>query len=218
MQTKMKLHLFVRTILILTCFLTSCICIHATPITTEIYTNNNNKAMDQSSRMGYHSKLTEQDSSYRRTLRRGQKYRIPKLLSGDLHPAPILSPLPLISTSDSTTAHNMDTSMNNDCLEEESQMIIELWSDQNGHETSWQLSDTSTGGILMSERILKPFQLYAIKKCLSKGRCYKFRIEDVAGDGICCDHGKGSYRIYTDAELQGSGGEFKNADAKVFCI
>ncbi len=36
------------------------------------------------------------------------------------------------------------------------------------------------------------------EKCLPEDACYKFDLFDQTGDGICCDTGRGYYRVFWD--------------------
>jgi len=45
---------------------------------------------------------------------------------------------------------------------------------------------------------------------------FQFSILDTFGDGLCCSHGSGSYKVYMDNDLQISGGEFGESEAFFF--
>jgi len=54
--------------------------------------------------------------------------------------------------------------------------------------------------------------------CLTDG-CYNLTINDVYGDGICCQYGNGSYTI-TDGSgnVLGNGGSFASSETTAFCL
>ena len=55
-------------------------------------------------------------------------------------------------------------------------------------------------------------------KCLPI-ECYEFIIDDSAGDGICCDYGKGSYQVInSDKEVLVSGDIFGSHEVKTICL
>ena len=130
--------------------------------------------------------------------------------NNDDSPSAVVMPIPSTEPSISQTSL--------ECLDnEEFELNIEIHTDQYGQETSWQLSNP-TGMVLLSESDLDPLKLYTIQKCLPRGSCYEFRMEDVAGDGMCCDYGPGAFRIYVDNELQDSGGQFQFVESKFICV
>lgn len=45
--------------------------------------------------------------------------------------------------------------------------------------------------------------------CIPHGYTFQFYINDNYGDGMCCDHGEGSYSISVDGEVQKTGGDFE---------
>lgn len=100
-------------------------------------------------------------------------------------------------------------------------MTMYLTLDNYGSDVTWELQN-ETGTTLYSggpyedgtagTQVIGSF-------CLTNG-CYTFIIEDLFGDGICCDHGEGGYIIQIDggeiyAESDGQY-EFENVD--VFCL
>ena len=50
------------------------------------------------------------------------------------------------------------------------------------------------------KKINKRNALFTKYKCLNKNKCYKFVMNDVNGDGICCSHGAGKYSLTFDDE------------------
>lgn len=49
--------------------------------------------------------------------------------------------------------------------------------------------------------------------CLFANECYQFTIYDSFGDGVCCGYGIGSYALYLEGVLVGSGGEFGSSES-----
>ena len=65
---------------------------------------------------------------------------------------------------------------------------------------------------------------YSESICLEEGE-YRFRIYDdwiyddwPTYDGICCDHGEGSYNVTVDGTLIVEGGEFGYAERTTFSL
>ena len=56
---------------------------------------------------------------------------------------------------------------------------------------------------------------YIEEGCIPYGG-YQFTIYDSYGDGICCLVGEGSYSLYVDDELIGSGGDFGYSESHLF--
>ncbi len=101
----------------------------------------------------------------------------------------------------------------------QNEFILELDMDDNGHETSWEVLDANgdvaaRGGPYPDVSI----GINVIEKiCLLDG-CYKLRVLDSGGDGMCCDNGNGSY-TFTDqfgVELA-TGGDFNYQSETNFC-
>eukprot|EP00804_Cyclotella_cryptica_P028153 CCRYP_011028-RA/>CCRYP_011028-RA protein AED:0.13 eAED:0.13 QI:434/1/0.6/1/0.5/0.4/5/3085/1111 len=53
-------------------------------------------------------------------------------------------------------------------------------------------------------------------ECLLKKECYEFTIHDTGGDGICCDHGEGSYEVYFEGKQVKKGGAYYDAETTEF--
>ena len=89
------------------------------------------------------------------------------------------------------------------CAPDASQLImkLELTFDRFPDETRWDIETSNTviarGGY---EQEYSQFveETISFAQCFDKSRCYKFTIRDKLGDGICCDHGEGSYLLSVD--------------------
>jgi hypothetical protein len=103
---------------------------------------------------------------------------------------------------------------------------LELGIDYYGEETSWELKETKSDIIIADEGEAKyisnmEFVEPNIDKgsyCLEEGVCYTFKIQDIFGDGICCDFGYGYYRGILDGITIFEGGEFLKEEIKSFCV
>jgi len=76
-------------------------------------------------------------------------------------------------------------------------------------ETSWLVENTELGDIIAegNNKDLIPGEPVEWVECVNnRNGCYEFTINDSGGDGMCCEHGNGSYKIsYDGVELkQGS--------------
>lgn len=95
-------------------------------------------------------------------------------------------------------------------------VIIRLRTDGYGTETSWIVTDKG-GKVVAGGNGFESNKDYTFTYCLPAG-CYKFSIADAYNDGICCKYGNGSYSVEVNGKVVASGGEFKKADVKDFCI
>ena len=80
-------------------------------------------------------------------------------------------------------------------------------------DTSWKIIDRDSGTTIISRDGFPSNETIEFKEYLSardepcdtEHRCYDFIIEDYWDDGICCEQGKGTYSVWLDDELKGSG-------------
>lgn len=56
---------------------------------------------------------------------------------------------------------------------------------------------------------------YKYEYCLDNAQ-FKFTIRDAFRDGLCCDHGRGGYRVSVNGNDMASGGEFGAEEVRVF--
>merc|ERR1711862_497094 len=59
--------------------------------------------------------------------------------------------------------------------------------------------------------------LYFDDKCLQNGS-YTFSIFDSGSNGICCDRGKGYFKVFVDDDMIAKGGEFKTEENIPFTV
>lgn len=102
------------------------------------------------------------------------------------------------------------------------QIKIIVKTDYFGSETTWQLKDDS-GAIIATggpypDGVIK----YRAKKVtVDSDGCYRFRIFDSYGDGICCDEGNGKYwikRVSDNSTIRRGNGQFGFAQSRAFCM
>ena len=81
---------------------------------------------------------------------------------------------------------------------------LQLETDNYGSETSWKLQKRNKkkkkfrrhkeGGVSLFELYLDNSS-YIEQHCLQKNACYRFKIFDSFGDGMCCKEGDGGYKV-----------------------
>jgi hypothetical protein len=97
---------------------------------------------------------------------------------------------------------------------------IELKTDSFPEETSWELIDISSSKITLvissppavvvypRHGNTKPMSYHTA--CIKRSSsCYQFVIHDSKGNGICCDFGKGQYKVFFDDMVVAEGGDFE---------
>lgn len=87
-------------------------------------------------------------------------------------------------------------------------------------ETSWSVEDTKRGEVIAAgvNDILVPGEAvkYPVECINDKLGCYMFVIKDTGGDGLCCEHGNGSYTAKYDGEEIKSGTSFYDNEKTPF--
>lgn len=101
------------------------------------------------------------------------------------------------------------------------QLEVTLQTDNYGSETTWELVDNN-GKVLDQGGPYTDItggQNFTFNYCVPNG-CYKFKIYDSFGDGICCANGNGSFQVRAvDINtILGSGGNFTTSDSLNFCL
>ena len=95
----------------------------------------------------------------------------------------------------------------------EKSVTIDIFTDNYPSETTWELIDKGSGGVVASGGPLTdPLTQYTWTVCIAMTGCYNFVIYDLYGDGICCLYGDGHYEVYHDGVLVCSGGEFLDSE------
>ena len=97
---------------------------------------------------------------------------------------------------------------------ENDEITIEIMQDRNGHETTWQLLDDNDNIVASGGPYeyyfgqVEATELHTITVNVSADQCLKFVINDLSGNGICCNVGEGYYRIidgYGNVTIDGNG-------------
>lgn len=98
---------------------------------------------------------------------------------------------------------------------------VTLKTDNFGSEITWELLDNSgniidAGGPYNDVTNGETFYNFY---CLPNG-CYKFKIYDSFGDGICCANGNGFYQVKSLSNniITNTGGTFGTVDSALFCL
>eukprot|EP00551_Chaetoceros_affinis_P006398 CAMPEP_0203682980 /NCGR_PEP_ID=MMETSP0090-20130426/47282_1 /ASSEMBLY_ACC=CAM_ASM_001088 /TAXON_ID=426623 /ORGANISM="Chaetoceros affinis, Strain CCMP159" /LENGTH=485 /DNA_ID=CAMNT_0050552101 /DNA_START=27 /DNA_END=1484 /DNA_ORIENTATION=+ len=94
---------------------------------------------------------------------------------------------------------------------------LALLTDIYGAETSWEIVSFQTGELVASSHAGGYSNSVSILEsgCLPLN-CYMFTIKDSFGDGLCCDHGDGSYFLFVNDNLIVNGGNFKKRETTLF--
>jgi hypothetical protein len=104
------------------------------------------------------------------------------------------------------------------CAENESEVVVEILTDNYPGEITWTLSDAS--GVLLSGG---PYNqngtTFTASTCIDGAvefPCLQFVINDSYGDGICCGYGQGAYTLYLDGVEVATGGSYASQDIVQF--
>ena len=101
-------------------------------------------------------------------------------------------------------------------LIEQPPLQLELKTDDNGNETSWEIIN-NVGEVVLSGSGYDNNTLYTIDLDIESSGCYSFIIYDQGGNGICCETGAGFYRISDNNGLvYFIGGNFESQDIAMF--
>ncbi len=101
----------------------------------------------------------------------------------------------------------------------ESEIIINVFTDDYAYETGWILSDG--GSTIWAEAAIGDYigsnqTLFSDTVCVPVNTCLNFTILDEFGDGICCGYGQGYYEVFSDGNLVAEGGEFGTDESTYF--
>ena len=72
---------------------------------------------------------------------------------------------------------------------------VEIMTDSYPGDTSWKIVDEQENIIAQGSEYKGAKKLYSETVCLTDGQKYEFRLNDAYGDGMCCSHGEGFYRV-----------------------
>ena len=97
------------------------------------------------------------------------------------------------------------------CVDPDDTITVELFTDNYGYETSWELIEVGVGVAASGDSYAND-TYYIIDIPVCSTSCYEFIIYDSYGDGMCCAYGNGYYNVYYDGMLIGSGGEFGGSE------
>ncbi|SFQ63259.1 M43 family zinc metalloprotease [Flavobacterium akiainvivens] len=105
-------------------------------------------------------------------------------------------------------------------------IIVTINTDDYGDETIWALLDSNDNFIASNANLQTGVinyydsnETYVIEVPVQSGECYTFSILDLAGDGMCCDWGEGSYSVTTTAgDVIVEGGAFADQENTNFGI
>ena len=117
----------------------------------------------------------------------------------------------LLSTSTST-------SISAQCVEGESEVVVQILTDNYPGETTWTLSDAS-GELLTGGPYSASNTTYTASACIpniDEPSCLQFVIDDSYGDGICCGYGNGDFTLLIDGVEVATGGNFGYQDIVMF--
>jgi hypothetical protein len=106
-------------------------------------------------------------------------------------------------------------------------VIVTVNTDDYGYETIWAITDSNGDFVYANVDLEDPWgsdfyddnETYVTEVPLEPNQCYTFTIVDLAGDGMCCDFGEGSYSIATsNGTVIAAGGEFTDQEETEFGI
>ena len=107
------------------------------------------------------------------------------------------------------------TTLLGQCAEGQSQVVVEILTDNFPQEITWTLSDAN-GQLMSGGPYGESGTLYADTSCIDvsgETSCLQFVITDGHGDGICCGSWPfGYYNIYLDGEVVATGGQYGQQD------
>lgn len=96
---------------------------------------------------------------------------------------------------------------------------IELMTDNNPNQTTWQVKNAAGSTIAQGGPYTQPNTVIQHVVNVNETGCYRFIINDSGGDGICCSSGNGYYRLsdYYDEVIQ-LGGSFGSTETTEFYL
>ena len=102
-----------------------------------------------------------------------------------------------------------------ECYAGTERLEVTLVTDNYASDTSWELVNTGTNQIEITQTSFVSNTLYVNNWCKPVAM-YEFTIYDSYGDGICCGYGAGSYTVKWGGETVGSGGAFSSSATHAF--
>jgi len=98
------------------------------------------------------------------------------------------------------------------------QVEIEIKTDNYPGETSWQVYPNSSSIVVLSGASYTENRTIYTSSEYFPVCSYTFVIKDFYGDGICCKHGNGYYKVLVDGNEVLSGGRFNSEESKIFVV
>ncbi len=97
--------------------------------------------------------------------------------------------------------------------------LLVIKTDNKPEEVYWDVVDNNNGEtVLRGGPYSLPESIHTHRACLSDGN-YTFHMNDLGGDGVCCDDGKGFFSLYHDeVELVDSNGQFGYKNSTIFVL
>ena len=104
------------------------------------------------------------------------------------------------------------------CSANESQITVDIKTDNYPAETTWTLVNSCDASVVLSGGpYTSSITTYSqTTPCLPNNTKYVFTINDSFGDGICCSYGSGEYVVKQDGVQVLSGGQFGSSEVKSF--
>lgn len=127
-----------------------------------------------------------------------------------------VSPKMLGPTQKPTPSPEQDRYSGVTCSSSERKVKLEIKTDKWGGDTSWEVAkDGKT--LLRSDKDYGPDETDVTHFCLAKGSSYDFILRDKVGDGMCCSHGEGYFKVSLEEEDESwreiiSGGTFRSKE------
>lgn len=100
-----------------------------------------------------------------------------------------------------------------DCVD----LKVTITPDDWPQETTWTVTNEAGDEVVAGTNDgLSPGEEKVWNECIPKKQCYEFTVKDSGGDGLCCDHGDGSYKFeYNGKEIK-SGAAFYDLETTEF--
>lgn len=97
---------------------------------------------------------------------------------------------------------------------------VSITLDDFGGDITWEIRDENENVVAQGGPYANDQEgtIHNSELCLPEG-CYQFTIFDAAGNGLCCQHGQGSYKIRDgEGNVLISGAQFSDQSAHAFCL
>jgi len=121
--------------------------------------------------------------------------------------------------SDENVNNNSDTAYSN--LESNYNFItLVINADNYPQESSWKLYDNQTNEIINTGSLDSGTEFYSEDICVNYESCFTLDFFDSYGDGICCAHGEGNFKVLDSLGniIVSNNGDFDNFAQEIFCL